>query len=258
MTAASLSTAASAAWVRQPESLGAAGDLEYGISLLTAAKAGQLGPTLRVYRPRPTVAFGQRDTRLPGFEAAAAACRNLGFEPLVRRAGGRAAAYHEGCLVIDHIEPHPDAVAGARGRFGLFGDLLARGLTAAGVEAAVGEVPGEYCPGEFSVHGIDRSGSGRRIKLAGTAQRVVSGAWLFSTVVVISDSAPLRAVLTAAYAELGLDWEPATAGAADDLLPGLTPDGVEPALRREYAHYTALADGDFAVLPAPMAGARSQ
>ncbi|HBH58031.1 MAG TPA: lipoate--protein ligase, partial [Arthrobacter bacterium] len=71
------------------------------------------------------VAFGQRDTRLPGFEAAAQACREHGFEPLVRKAGGRAAAYHEGTLVVDHVMPHADAIAGSKDRFSFFGELLA-------------------------------------------------------------------------------------------------------------------------------------
>ena len=76
---------------RQPESLGAAEDLDFALELLQRARSGRLGPSLRLYRPLPTVAFGQRDANLPGFEAAGDACRRLGFEPLVRKAGGRAA-----------------------------------------------------------------------------------------------------------------------------------------------------------------------
>ena len=114
--------------VRQEESLGAAADLDFALELLRKVKTGEVGPTLRLYRPVPTVAFGQRDTHLPGFDAAAQACRELGFEPLVRKAGGRAAAYHEGTLVIDHLEPDADAIAGAKGRFSLFGELLAHAL----------------------------------------------------------------------------------------------------------------------------------
>ncbi|HET6240600.1 MAG TPA: lipoate--protein ligase family protein, partial [Arthrobacter sp.] len=117
--------------VRQEKSLGAAADLDVALELLQKVRAGEVGPTVRLYRPAPTVAFGQRDTRLPGFEAAAQACRELGFEPLVRKAGGRAAAYHEGTLVIDHLEPHTDAIAGAKGRFSFFGELLAQALRGA-------------------------------------------------------------------------------------------------------------------------------
>ncbi len=235
--------------VRQDISLGAARDLEFGLELLARARTGSMGPTLRLYRPAPTVAFGQRDTRLPGFEAAAQACRDNGFDPLVRRAGGRAAAYHQGTLVVDHSEADDDAIAGSKSRFGYFGELFADALRRVGVHAAVGEIPGEYCPGEFSVHGTDAA-DGSRIKLVGTAQRVVSGGWLFSSVIVVEDSLPIRKVLTDSYAALGLDWDPATAGAADDLVPGLTVEAVTEALLETYAGHATLASAPFGSLGA--------
>ncbi|MCF3140415.1 lipoate--protein ligase family protein [Paenarthrobacter sp. AR 02] len=233
---------------RQPKSLGAAEDLDFALELLKRARSGQLGPSLRLYRPKPTVAFGQRDANLPGFGAAEEACRELGFEPLVRKAGGRAAAYHEGSLVIDHVEPHPDAIVRAKARFSEFGDLLAGALRSVGVHAAVGEIPGEYCPGEFSVHGEDPDFPSHRIKLIGTAQRVVSGGWLFSSVIVVENSQPIRDVLTASYAALGLDWDPATAGAANDLLPHLDVKTVEDAVIEAYRGYADVLDGDFPAL----------
>ncbi|MBT2531490.1 lipoate--protein ligase family protein [Arthrobacter sp. ISL-48] len=231
--------------VRQERSLGAARDLEFGLGLLAQAKTGRIGPTLRLYRPKPTVAFGQRDARLPGFEAAAEACRVHGFEPLVRKAGGRAAAYHEGTLVVDHVEPHTDAIAGSKGRFGFFGELLAEALRSAGVQAAVGEIPGEYCPGEFSVHGTGTGDARHQVKLIGTAQRVVAGGWLFSSVIVVENSAPIRSVLTDSYEALGLDWDPSTAGAVDDLVPGLDVKAIEGAVLATYAAHASLQYAEF-------------
>ncbi|WOH17038.1 lipoate--protein ligase family protein [Paenarthrobacter sp. GOM3] len=233
---------------RQPESMGAAEDLDFALELLKRTRSGQLGPSLRLYRPKPTVAFGQRDANLPGFAAAEEACRELGFEPLVRKAGGRAAAYHEGSLVIDHVEPHPDAIVRAKARFSEFGELLAGALRSVGIHAAVGEIPGEYCPGEFSVHGEDPDFPAHRIKLIGTAQRVVSGGWLFSSVIVVENSQPIREVLTASYAALGLDWDPATAGAASDLLPHVDVKTVEDAVIEAYRGYADVLDGDFRTL----------
>lgn len=217
--------------VLHEQSSGAAEDMERGLTLLRQAARGSLEPTLRIYRPQPTVAFGQRDMRLPGFEAASAAARALGFEPLVRKAGGRAAAYHPGCLIVDHIEPHTDAIAGSRARFSILGELLAQALRNVGVKAQVGEIPGEYCPGEFTVHGV---GCTRPVKLVGTAQRVIAGAWLFSSVIVVEDSAPIRQVLEATYSALGLDWEPSTAGAAEDLSAGVTVEKVAAAVVAVY------------------------
>ncbi|RJT97069.1 lipoate--protein ligase family protein [Arthrobacter frigidicola] len=217
---------------------GAAEDLDAGIALLREVAAGRRGPTLRLYRPEPTVAFGQRDARLPGFPEATGKVRAAGFEPVVRRAGGRAAAYHRGCLVVDHIEPASDPVAATRARFEFFGGLFARALRDAGVSAAVGEIPGEYCPGEFSVHGP--AGGRGQLKLVGTAQRVVAGAWLFSSVLIIEDAAPLRAVLTDAYSALDLKWDPATAGAAEDLRPGLRVRDLEETVLGAYDRHVRL------------------
>ncbi|WP_104044578.1 lipoate--protein ligase family protein [Arthrobacter sp. ZGTC412] len=235
--------------VRQEASLGAARDLEFGLELLAKARTGGIGPTLRLYRPAPTVAFGQRDTRLPGFEAAAQACRDNGFEPLVRRAGGRAAAYHQGTLVVDHIEPDADAIAGSKSRFGYFGELFAETLRRVGVHAGVGEITGEYCPGEYSVHGTAPA-DGSRVKLVGTAQRVVSGGWLFSSVIVVENSTPIRKVLTDSYAALGLEWDPATAGAVNDLVPGVDVGTVEEALLATYAGHATLRTAAFSSLGA--------
>ncbi|MHA7180350.1 lipoate--protein ligase family protein [Arthrobacter sp. MDB2-24] len=231
--------AAELALVLDPASDDAAAELERGIALLRDVAVGSRPPTLRLYRPSPTVAFGQRDARLPGFGEACAVSTKHGFVPLVRRAGGRAAAYHRGCLVVDHLEPAPDPVAGTRARFAAFGEFFAGILSGVGLDAHVGEVPGEYCPGEFTVHG--RADGVPAVKLVGTAQRVVAGAWLFSSVLVVEDSAPLRAVLTDAYAALGLEWRPATAGAAQDLAGGVTVDAVEDALLAAYAATVRLA-----------------
>ncbi|MHA7264160.1 lipoate--protein ligase family protein [Arthrobacter sp. TMN-37] len=217
---------------------GAVEDLEAGIDLLREVAAGRRAPTLRLYRPAPTVAFGQRDARLPGFAEASAKVRAAGFEPVVRRAGGRAAAYHRGCLVVDHIEPAADAVAATRARFEFFGGLFALALREAGVSAAVGEIPGEYCPGEFSVHGP--AGGRSRVKLVGTAQRVVAGAWLFSSVVIVEHAAPLRAVLTEAYSALDLRWNSATAGAADDLVPGIRVRDLQESVLGAYDRHVRL------------------
>ncbi len=222
---------------RQAESLGAEADLNRGLELLGEVKGGLLPAMLRLYRPQPTVAFGQRDTRLAGFDRAREASLARGFVPAVRRAGGRAAAYHQGTLIVDHIQPQEDSVADAKARFGFFGDLFTEALRSLGVDAGVGEIPGEYCPGEFSVFGAGPAGA---LKLVGTAQRVVAGAWLFSSVVVVENSAPIRGVLEDTYAAMGLEWDPRTAGAAEDLVPGITVDAVEAAVLAVYGSHTEL------------------
>ncbi|MDN6533997.1 MAG: lipoate--protein ligase family protein [Yaniella sp.] len=220
-------------WVEQDVSLGVAEDLAYSTDLLRAVQHGAItGPIVRIYRPQPTVSFGQQDVRMDGYEQARELSEQHGFAPVVRRVGGRAAAYHPGSVVIDHIQPEDDAMFGFRNRFTYFGELLTATLQQLGVDAAVGEIPGEYCAGEYSVHAVLTSG--QRIKLAGTAQRVVKGAWLFSTSLVVEGGASVRDVLTDVYAALGSEFDPRTAGAAADAVPGITVDDVIDELQAQY------------------------
>ncbi|WP_309079723.1 lipoate--protein ligase family protein [Zhihengliuella sp.] len=217
-------------------------DLLGGVDLLQEVRNGRRGPTLRIYRPAPTMAFGQRDVRLEGYDDAVQLSRSAGFAPVVRKAGGRAAAYHRGTLIVDHAEPAGEAMLGHQARFQQLGRLYAEALASLAVDARVGEIPGEYCPGEFSVHGRRPAGSaGGPVKLVGTAQRVVAGAWLFASVFVVEDSEPLRRVLSDVYDALGMPLEPSTVGAVDDLVPGVTVAQVEDALLTAYAAHLPLA-----------------
>lgn len=215
----------------------AVADLERGVELLRTVRAGSRPALLRIYRPDPTLAFGQRDVRLAGYEDAVKVALKHGFTPVVRKAGGRAAAYHRGTLIVDHIEPHDDAMLGHQARFIHFGQLYARALQRVGVQAQVGELAGEYCAGEHSVHGIPGPGSNTPVpvKLVGTAQRVIAGAWLFSSVFVISDSAPIREVLDEVYQKMQIPMDQSTVGAADDLVAGVKPEVFLEELLTEYA-----------------------
>jgi lipoate-protein ligase A len=215
--------------VRDAEPRAPALDVAIGHALLQRVAAGESPATLRVYRPAPTVAFGRLDRLRAGYPDAVAAAREHGFTPVVRLPGGHAAAYHEESLGIDLVGATPDAIAGVHDRFRQNGRRLARALTALGIDAQVGEVPGEYCPGSYSVN------AGGRIKLAGTAQRLLSGAWLFGAVIVVGDGARVRDVLANVYELLALDWDPATAGALVDEVGGLTVDDVERAVVASYA-----------------------
>ena len=147
---------------------------------------------------------------------------------MIRSAGGRAAAYHDGCLVIDEIVREGDAMSAIRARFAAGADRQARVLRGLGVDARVGEVPGEYCPGEFSVNARGQT------KLVGAAQRIIRGGWLFSAVVVVSGSDALRAVLEDVYRQLGLEWDAATTGSVADEVPAVTIKEVRQALLDAY------------------------
>jgi octanoyl-[GcvH]:protein N-octanoyltransferase len=195
-------------------------DIAISHALLTRVAAGELDATLRLYRPGPTLAFGRLDALQPGFRRAGAAAREHGLEPVVRLAGGHAAAYHEDSLIYEEITPQPDVTAGLHERFRDGAALLAGVLDGLGVDARVGEIPGEYCAGAYTV-----SASGR-LKLVGVAQRAVR----------VAGGDRLRAALVDVYRELELEWDPRTAGALDDVLPGASVVAVEQALLAARAH----------------------
>lgn len=212
-------------------------DSALGPALLSQVAASGDPELLRLYRPRPTLAFSGRDCATPGIAAAAAAARSAGFTPIRRGPGGRAAAYHRGALCLDHLGPDPDGIANIRPRFAAFGELLVGALRDLGVDARLGPVPGEYCPGEFSIN------DGHGHKLVGTAQRLVRGAWLFGTVILVADPEPVRGVLIEVYDALGLDWNPDTVGAVQSTVPGSGVAEVAAAVLHAYRQWATLLPG---------------
>jgi octanoyl-[GcvH]:protein N-octanoyltransferase len=199
-------------------------DVAVSRAILDRVAVGELPETLRLTRPPAMVAFGRQDVASARYAGAVRAAREHGFEAIERLAGGRAAVFHEGTLAIAHARPDPDPQSHIYPRFEEWSRLMANALQRLGIDAGVGEVPGEYCPGGYSVH------AGGRIKLAGIGQKLVKHAGHLGGVLVVTDSARVRDVLVPVYAALGLDFDPDTAGGVEDALPGATLDQVEAAL----------------------------
>jgi octanoyl-[GcvH]:protein N-octanoyltransferase len=183
-------------------------------ALLQRVAAGELPETLRLARPGAMVAFGKQDAVAPGYADAVRAARAAGFEAVLRLAGGRAAVFHEQTIALAHAVPDPAPRAGIHSRFDLTAELIARALRRLGVDARVGEVPGEYCPGGYSVNARGA------VKLAGIGQRLIAGASHMGGVIVVREAPRVRDVLLPVYEALGLDWDPGTAGAVEDELDG--------------------------------------
>jgi lipoate-protein ligase A len=220
-------------------------------TLLQGVTDGSRPPALRVYRPAPAVAFGRRDEFLPGFAEAVQAAAAHGFASILRAQGGRAAAYDRDCLVLDEVRPATDSMTGIEERFADAAQRHAEALRALGVDARVGEIPGEYCPGAYTVN------AGGARKLIGSAQRIIRGGWLLSTVVVVDGAARLRDVLQDVYDALGLDWDPATVGAVAAEAPGrVTIEAVQDALLAAYAADYQLVEAT--VSPAELAAATAK
>jgi lipoate-protein ligase A len=199
---------------------------------------GEIPETLRLHRPAAVVAFGPRDRVATGFGRAVAAARALGFGAIERLAGGRAAVFHQGTLAFSWAIPDPSPRRGIRPRFEETAGILAEAFRSLGVDARVGEVPGEYCPGEHSVNARGKT------KLMGVGQRVVAGAAHVGGVVVVTGGNRIREVLLPVYEALELEWDPATVGSVEDEAPGTTWDEVEAAILDTFAARFDLEDGD--------------
>jgi lipoate-protein ligase A len=175
------------------------------------------------------VAFGRQDVASANYANAVKAARAAGFEPIERLAGGRAAIFHEQTFAIAHARPDQDPQAHIYPRFEEASGWIERALKRLGVDARVGEVPGEYCPGGYSVNARGQK------KVAGIGQKLIKHGGHLGGVVVVDGSARVRDVLVPVYEALGLEFEPATAGSVTDELPEITQFEVEEALLAELA-----------------------
>lgn len=212
--------------IREEKRADAEADLEHSVELLRGVAAGEIAEdrVVRVYAPAPTVAMSRRESRLPGFATARRASVEHGFAPVIRPTGGRAVAYDETCIVFDVIQREEDGAIDQVRFFRAVGEALAAALRGLGVDARVGDVPGEYCPGEFS---INARGA---VKLVGTSQRAVRGARLLSGMLPLAGVERFADVLTAVNAALELDWDPATFGSLGAEAAGIPRATVEDAL----------------------------
>ncbi len=196
-------------------------------AILEGVARGELPETFRLARPGAMVAFGRLDLASPGYPHAAHAARDGGFEAVKRLAGGRAAVFHENTIAFAWAGRAQDTWSGTHERFRNVAGIVERALRRLGVDARVGEVPREYCPGDYSVNARGQS------KLAGIGQRMIKGAWHIGGVIVVSEGKRARDVLVPVYEALGLDWDPATAGAVTDEVPGVSWEDVAQALKEE-------------------------
>lgn len=177
--------------------------------LMRAADAG--GPaSLRLYRPDDVVVFGRQDAASEGFPDAVEAAAAHGFGSVIRLAGGRAAVFHSETIAFARTIPDTDPHSRTFARFEETSEIIASALRWIGVEAEVGEIPGEYCPGEFSV------GARKEKKLVGIGQRIIRGAAHVGGVIVVSGAQRITEVLIDVYDALGLGWDPATSGSVDE------------------------------------------
>jgi lipoate-protein ligase A len=193
-------------------------------ALLRRVGKGRTGESLRLYRPDNALLFSSLDARRPGYAEAISIARAAGFEPVIRLAGGHAAVFLESAMAFAWATPDADANLHIRPRFDKLTGWFITALRGLGLDARLGEVPGEYCPGEYSIN------LGGRYKVMGVGQRVIRGAAHVGGVLTIAQSETLREILIPIYEALDLEFAPETAGGIADAEPQLTYEHVIAAL----------------------------
>ena len=203
--------------------------LDTGVShaLLRAVEAGDERESFRLYRPGDALAFSVLDRTRPGFGRAVEIARASGFQPILRLAGGRAAVFESAGLAFAWTVPARNARAGIRPRFVAMAAHIETALRKLGVDARTGEVPGEYCPGEFSVNARGAT------KVMGVGQRVLRSAAHVGGVLIVRHAARVRTVLEEVYDALDFPFDPATAGCLEAEVAGLRAEDVAQALLAE-------------------------
>ncbi len=205
--------------------------------ILDQVSSGSRPATIRLYVPGREIAFGKRDTVTPQYPAAVIAARAAGFAAVERLAGGRAAVFTEHTIAFSLALPADDPRLTIHGRFQHISELVVDALGRLGLMSAIGEVPGEYCPGEFSVHHEGR------IKLMGVGQRLSKHAAHIGGVINVNRTDLLLRALIPVYRALELEWRPSTVGTVGDVLRGISNDDVLAALKIELAkHYDLTRD----------------
>jgi octanoyl-[GcvH]:protein N-octanoyltransferase len=169
------------------------------------ADAGETGvPAVRVWTPHRQVAFGRRDAREAGYDAAREAATDHGYPPYERETGGRAVAYTGHTVAFTRAEPVTELRTGIEERYEEALSLVRAALADCGVTAEQGEPADSFCPG---THSLSADG-----KLVGLAQRVAGGVARVGGIIVVRDHAAIGAVLEPVYDALGVPFDPETVG----------------------------------------------
>jgi lipoate-protein ligase A len=200
------------------------------------------GSYARIYRPQRTVAFTSRDISTPGYSEAVKRAEELGFTAVKRSPGGRAVAYHEESVVFDLLSHDPDPHRFINERFEAIGNIFVETFARLGIDTHLGELPREFCPGKYSV-------VTNRIKLVGTAQRIIQGAWMIGACVIIRNTEPVREVLDHVYRAMNVDMDPGTVGSLEACNPMLTTEDFIESLHETLKIHCELTEVNLLVNP---------
>ncbi len=138
--------------------------------------------------------------------------------------------------MIDLVAPHAEPRNNFKERFALFSAAIANAMKHFSIDARVGQVVGEYCPGDYSVN------AGGTLKLAGLAQRIGRRGYHMGAVISVEPAEAAREAVSVAYDLLGFPFDPASFGAVKTLAPEARFEALHKALLDEMQHLFPIAD----------------
>jgi octanoyl-[GcvH]:protein N-octanoyltransferase len=176
---------------------------------------------IRFRRPRPTAAFSPQDTAHVNYARVKELARDHGFQPIERGTGGRLTMFDEHALAITIIWPHADPHQHMMRRYEIFAGAIAGALAKLGIDAQIGELSNEYCPGKFSIN------AGGHVKLVGIAQRMNRRCFQMGAIIAVDRSDKACSAIAEAYRAMALPFDAKTYGAIGELVPQVTYDQVK-------------------------------
>jgi len=194
-----------------PTAAAASAEADQSVSreLLERVAAGAIDSALRIWTPVPALALSRLDELRPGAAAARAAAARAGVDAVRRVSGGHAVVLGSGSFCVGIAEAAA-TFEGTQERYERLTAALIAAFAAVGVDAEQGELEGEWCPGAWSI----RSDG---VKLAGLAQRAISGAAWAEAVVELGPDPAARALLAEVYDALELPLDPSTFGSLSEI-----------------------------------------
>lgn len=166
---------------------------------------------VRLWRPaRAALSLGRLDLRSPNAVRLSELAQRYEATPVRRLAGGRAAGLDAGCLCLGWAQPQA-AMAQSSARYRLLTGVISDALAKLGVASSVGESAGEWCPGAWSLKGANG-------KLAGLAQRVISGAAWCEALIVVERQADSMLLGRYVHEVLSIPWHTQAQGELAALL----------------------------------------
>ena len=181
----------------------------YTRTIFEEVAAGTKPPTISIAPSARHLGVTRRDTLRPGFDEAVRAAYEEDYPVLVRAAGGSAIAAGRGTFGFSIVRPAEDTRRDPRKRYDEAAALVLGAFSRLGVDAGVGEVRDEFCPGDHSIRiGDFESGT----KVVGIAQRITRKATSVGGIVLVHGEKDLVRVLSRVYDAMNIPMRPGSVG----------------------------------------------